>query len=371
MRATPRVTLLLLSGGGHTGCNVMASLASRRASMRLLATSDVADEPALFAFDGAYLAPRLADDAAGFERRVLEIIDRESPDLVIPCRDADVYWLSTLRERRPDLAPRLLCGASAIAAMVNDKWLSHEFCVRHALPFAASLPLTAEADLAGFVARAGLPLVAKPRHGVDSKGIFLLTGIEQLERARALDDYVLQAYLGDAQQIRDYVAAIASHGVPLFHSFLGDKRSIQIMIAPDGRVDYALCTRNRMTGRISRSIMVDDDAEAEAIGRECAHLFAREGWRGPLNVQCQPDANGQLRIHEFNARFTGATSARWQLGFDEVGAALRLFANVELAAPDSNARRPRFALESLAARAASADFMDQLETHGQWQRWGA
>src|SRR5262245_44459477 len=81
------LTLLFLSGGGHTGTNVMASLAARREGLRLVATSDVPDEPSLFAFDAVYLAPRLRDDAPAFERRVLEIVDREAPDLVVPCRD--------------------------------------------------------------------------------------------------------------------------------------------------------------------------------------------------------------------------------------------------------------------------------------------
>ena len=62
------LTLLLLSGGGHTGSNVMGALASRRTGLHLVTTSDRPDEPALFRFDAAYIAPRLADDVAGFAR---------------------------------------------------------------------------------------------------------------------------------------------------------------------------------------------------------------------------------------------------------------------------------------------------------------
>ena len=45
------LTLLLISGGGHTGTNVVASLHSRREAVRLVATSNSASEPTLFAFD--------------------------------------------------------------------------------------------------------------------------------------------------------------------------------------------------------------------------------------------------------------------------------------------------------------------------------
>ena len=147
----------------------MASLAPRRERLRLVATSDTPDEPALFNFDAVYLAPMVADDTAGFERRVLDIIVRENPDLVVPCRDEDVQWLAGLRERRPDLGAKLLCGAREIAVMMNDKWLSFEFATKHGLPFStvAAMRLSgidAQDRVAAFLHEHGLPLVAKPRH---------------------------------------------------------------------------------------------------------------------------------------------------------------------------------------------------------------
>lgn len=362
------LTLLLLSGGGHTGANIMATLTDRRKSLRLVATSDIAHEPSLFAFDAAYLAPRLADDSDAFEQRMLDIMNREQPQLVVPCRDEDVQWLAGLRERRPELATRLLCGSQDIAQIVNDKWLSYEFCRRHGLPFAESLVLDAAAETSGFAARVGLPLVAKPRHGVNSMGILLLTTSAQVDRARLLRDYVLQQYLGDASAVRDYVQSVAELGVPLFHSFLGEKRSIQVMIAPDGGIDYIACTLNQMTGRISRSIAWDHDPEARRIGERCARVFAEAGWRGPLNIQCQPAPNGDLLVHEFNARFTGATSARWQLGIDEIGTAIRLFTGRRIVPDTRSHDLPVVALESLAARAVGPDKVNALTAHGHWQR---
>ena len=59
-----------------------------------------------------------------FERALLDIVDRERVDLVIPCRDDDVEFLASLRDRRPALAHRLLCGSAAPARVISDKWLS-------------------------------------------------------------------------------------------------------------------------------------------------------------------------------------------------------------------------------------------------------
>ena len=366
------LTLLFLSGGGHTGTNVMASLAARRDGLRLVATSDVPDEPALFAFDAVYLAPKIADDAPGFERRVLDIVAREAPDLVVPCRDEDVEWLAGLRDRRDDLRARLLCGARAVAAMANDKWTSYQFAVEHALPFAPSLACTvdvgARARVEAFVAQHGLPLVAKPRRGVDSKGVVIVTTAAQALRAMHRHDHVLQGYLGDASDLDAYLREIEQDGIPLFHTFQGVKRSLQILIGPDGAVAHVVCTRNAVTARNARSIAIDDDDAARAIGERCAAVFAAAGWRGPLNVQCQPDRHGALAIHEFNVRFTGATGARWHIGHDEIGAAVRVFAGHVIDARFPWRVAPRAAVEGLWPRAADPASIRALAERGEWTR---
>lgn len=361
------LTLLLLSGGGHTGLNVVASLASRRKELRLIATSDIPDEPSLFAFDAAYLAPRLAEDPAGFERRLMEILDREAPDLVIPCRDEDVEWLAGFKERHGQWAGKLLCGNRETAKIVNDKWLSHEFCILRGLPFVASFPTGPERDASVFVQSAGLPLVAKPRRGSDSRGITLLTAAAQVERAMSQEGSVLQSYLGDAAEVATYLHQIQEAGVPIFHSFLGRKRSIQVLIGPSGELGNLFCTLNEMTGRISRSITVDPDPESRRIGERCAAAFAEAGLRGPLNIQCQPAESGRLLIHEFNARFTGATASRWHLGVDEVGAAVRLFTGRALSAEHGQDQAPRAVLESLTPRAARPQEIAALAEHREWR----
>ncbi len=365
-----RPGVLLLSGGGHTGANILAALGDRRSGLRLVAMSDVADEPALLRFDAAYLAPRLAEQAERFEERVLDILERERIDVVIPCRDEDAWWLAGFAARHPALAPRLLCGSVAAAEVALDKWLAHEFCRREGLPYAPSFPTGEAVGGEAFFARAGLPLVFKPRRGANAAGIRLLVTLAQARAALQEPDGVLQQYLGDGQAVTVFLDSLGSSGVPLEHSFMGDKRSIQVMIGPRGEVANVACTRNLMSGRISRRISIDPDPAARAIGLDCATAFARLGWRGPLNIQCQPAADGQLLIHEFNARFTGATAARRLLGIDEVALALRLFIGAVLPPSNEPAAVPQTALESLSARAGDPCALAILDAEGVWRAPG-
>lgn len=366
------LTLLFLSGGGHTGTNVMLSLAPRRAAVRAIATTDVPHEPSLFAFDAVYLAPKVGADPAGFERRLQEIVAREKPDLVVPCRDEDVAWLAAFGERHPELAPRLLCGASRIATMANDKWLSHEFAKEHHLPFVPSLPTADNADDAhraeAFVAAHGLPLVLKPRVGADSRGVSILTTLPQVLRAMRREGHVLQAFLGDPASIDAWLRAIAEDGIPLFHTFEGPRRSLQFLIAPSGSIEPVLCTTNVPSARNARAITVHDEPAAQAIGARCGEVFAAQGWRGPVNVQCLPDRHGTLAIHEFNVRVTGATGARWHLGLDEIGTAVRAFTGQSLEPCFPWHEAPRVAAEGLWPRTADPRSVRVLAERGEWTR---
>ena len=337
-----------------------------------MATSDIPDEPALFSFDAVYLVPKLADESAAFERRVLEIIGRESPHLVIPCRDEDVQWLAGLREHRRDLGPKFLCGTSDIANVINDKWRSCEFAAGHGLPFAPSLPCVDDDDApvraARFLREHGLPIVAKPRRGKDSKGVFILTTPAQVRSAMKRPDYLLQKYLGKAETPAGYLANVERDGIPLMHSFEGVKRSLQALIGPGGSIEHVVCTRNHRIRHNARVISLDAEAEPRSIGVRCARVFADAGWRGPLNVQCQPTESGTLMIHEFNARFTGATGARWLIGHDEIGAAIRAFTGQTIEPAFPWAEAPVFASEGLMPRAADRGWVRTLAERGMWSR---
>ena len=136
---TSKLRLLFVSAGTVVGQKILATLDGRREGIELIGTSSVANEPSLFDLDRIHLVPPTLEDPARFERRLLEIVDRERPDLVVPCRDDDVVFLAALGDRRPDLAGRFLCGNATTARIVRDKWLSHEFCRERILPFVPSI----------------------------------------------------------------------------------------------------------------------------------------------------------------------------------------------------------------------------------------
>ena len=360
--------LLVLAVGTQVGQNVLTVLASRRRDLELVATSSVANEPALFDYDVVYLAPPTATNGRAFEHRILEIMDHEHVDLVIPCRDDDVVLLALLRDARPYLAPRLLCGCSAAARVIVDKWLSAEFCAQRDLPFAPSIVSRNTEGAAAFSRSHGFPLIAKPRRGYASQEVYLIYNETQLERALAREDTIVQKFLGNPRTVADYLAGIEANGLPLYYSFQGLKHSIQALIAPDGSIAHVICTRNVSRHRRFKRVEPDPDPRSRRLGIACAQAFAAEGWRGPLNIQCQESADGVLFIHEFNGRFTGATVDRWLLGYDEVGAAVERFTGRRIASGREPATASLEVFESLVARGADPRDVERLTRDRVWRR---
>lgn len=360
------IRLLLVSGASFVGQNVLMALAGRRTQVWVAATGTEARDLALFDFDAAYLALPTADSRR-FEQRLLEVIADTGPDLIVPCRDDDVVWLSDFAHRHAQTCPRALCGAVDVARILCDKWKSHEFARARGLPFVPTLVSAPTHAMRAFIARHGFPLVAKPRDGFASRGVFLLVNEDQVRAALARPNYMVQPFLGDHASVLSTLEGFDHHGIPLFFTFEGVKRGTQLLIAPDGSLAGAFCTRQRMRQGGSDRVEVDDDAVSNALARQCGAAFAAAGWRGPLNIQCLEAPDGSLHIHEFNGRFTGATEARRLLGYDEVALAIHHFLGRDIVqdprAPDTFP----LAVRVLTTRAPDAARLSALEHAGCWR----
>jgi carbamoylphosphate synthase large subunit len=326
-----RPALVLLSGGSLVGQNVMQALGTRRGSFLMVATSSVADEPSLADFDEVRLVPETKEDPSAVEAHLMQLVEELRPVLVIPCRDEDVALLADLAERDQQVAGIALCGTRSSAEVMLDKWKSWLFSRSEGLPFAPCILPCPGPELDAFLAEHDLPVIVKPRRGFASRGVSLLYEEAQVRRVDDPAEFVLQKYVGDPAGVAAYLERVESIGVPLFHSLEEDKISLQMCVFPDGTVSEVVCTRHEMRNGVSVAVELLASDEAGSIGMQASESFARAGWRGPLNVQCQRTPSGELLIYEFNGRFTGATAARAQLGVDEVGMALQRFAQVDIA----------------------------------------
>jgi hypothetical protein len=359
--------LLFLSGGSQVAQFVLAALRQRRGPLQLLATSSLSDDPGLWEYDKVFLVPPTAKQPAEFKERVLRIMAEENIDLVIPCRDDDIAVLGELAEAHPEIWPKALCGPSSVGRAMDDKWNTYLFCKQHGLPVTESLIAGSAETPQQFAERVGFPMIAKPRDGFSSKGIFLLENLAQLERALARPNYAVQEYLGDPQTYWSFKQSIERDGMPLFYTLHGLKHEIQLMFTPGSQHVGTFATFNRQAFR-ARHVDPNTEPETLALAARCGEVFSSLGWRGPLNIQCQRDRHGRLTIHEFNGRYSALAAERWMLGYDEVAMGIELFTGLKIAETSWATRPARRVVAQLASCGSDPAKIDALEKNRVWIR---
>ncbi len=158
--------------------------------------------------------------------------------------------------------------------------------------------------------------------------------------------------------------------VPLNHSFRSIKHSIQALIAPDGsrgaRHLHAQLPQSAPLemGRARRRSDVRRDR-----CRSARAPSPPPGGAARSTSSARRTAAGEMLIHEFNGRFTGATVDRWLLGFDEVGAAIERFTGRPIASRGTAVhRRARGVRIARRARRGSSATSPRLQRDGVWRR---
>lgn len=238
-------------------------------------------------------------------------------DLVIPCRDPDTRVLAAANDD-PQSPIRMASPRAELVEMTRDKWLTHQWCIARGIPFSPSVCTdeSTESEFEQLVDEWGYPLIAKPRDGSGSLGVRVLTSPEHLEVSREQPGYIMQPFIDPPAP--DVLDLPLSAGVPLFWEVpVIATPAVTIVIGPDGRSMDQMCflTDHRL-GRVEALERVRDQAFA-AFAEQMGRAFQAAGWRGPLSMPLRRGPDGWYII-ELNPRFSGGTSGRLLLGFDEV-----------------------------------------------------
>jgi len=357
--------IAVTSVGSLVGQNILDSLEGRRTTIEMVGINSTAAAAGNFRCDRAYLAPPAARQGEYLER-LAAIFFEERPHLVLPGRDDDVLALAQLKEMQPQLGSSLATGPHRVALVLGDKWASHEFARARSLPYVDSALATDLPAVERLRAVWGYPLIAKPRIGNGSRGVRIVFDEMQLAAVARLPGYLLQAYLEPEAELMDW-RDLTTDGTPLFHAPMLQQIACQAVIGPDRGVRGLVCTNvELMMGRLERAFCLDDPGVAD-VARRYAEALAGEGWVGALNLQGRRDRSGAFHVYELNGRYTGGTTARTHLGFDEVGILVEAFTGHALV-PWPSVGSHGIVTASMSNFPMSSADIERLEEEGRWQR---
>lgn len=336
--------ILILSIGSLLGQNILDSLETRRDKVRVTGLNSLADNPRNFRCDKVYLSPKAQE--ASFEDFLVDIINKEDPDMILPGRDLDIVKLSEFSIHHPEFKHKIPAGSLEAALIMDDKGLSYDFAKKFNLPFAESLlpQEHSSEEILTWINDQGYPILAKPREGFGSGGIRILIDHKHVEAflEQYPKGYVFQKLMGiseDNMRKIDTFYRETEAGIPFFfHLPDHNQYAAQTMILPDGTIGEIITFLSLMVlGRCEQSQRFEDPEFTHTM-LKYAQSMSSIGWRGMFNLQCRKTDSGYIGI-EMNGRMSGSTSARSLMGFDDLRMMIKAFYKFDIG-PDKRIERP-------------------------------
>lgn len=287
------VKVVVTGGGALLGQGLIRSLQRSPLDAEVIVVDPSPLSPGLYWVENRYLVPMASDPA--YVEAIESVLATERPDALLVGTDVELGLLASNRhplEQR--YGTRVVVAEPQVIEIANDKLLTATFLRDKGFnPPESREPHQAQELVELF----GFPLIVKPRIGARSVGLSLVRTQEELDLALGYSPgMVVQEYVGDAGA--EYTAGTLT--------FDGACRASIVM------------RRDLRDGNTWRAFLEEDPGLTEQVRGMAEALSAF----GPANFQFRLE-NGQVRVFEINARFSGTTPLRALLGFDEVDMTLR------------------------------------------------
>jgi carbamoyl-phosphate synthase large subunit len=167
------------------------------------------------------------------------------------------------------------------------------------------------------------PVVVKPAvGGGGSANVYIAQDMRELKGLAAYlglgtitSNFIIQEYVGTPDQ---------EFTVGILHDLDGNYVN---SIAVRRHLNSGLSVRSRLVNRTHRKelgthLVISSGVSQGEIGRfshvttQCQEIASRLGSRGPMNIQCRY-VEGKVHVFEINPRFSGTTSLRAMVGYNE------------------------------------------------------
>lgn len=290
------IRILLLGVGGNVSQGILKAIRHSGLDHHIVGACVFPDTAGLFLCDRALVSPYAAEEE--FPGWLYQTCVQERIDIVLSGVEEIIETIAPLREdlfRQTGAVFR--ASSPEKLAIGRDKYRTCRWLTDHGFPAPACCLSGDRAAAERLLETCGAPLIAKPRLGKSSQGVFLIQSQEALARAAGMGDLVIQECVGSSD--REYT--------------VGCYRGI------DGFSPPPIVMRRELKDGTSWKVEVVRDPAIEEAAAQICRAFQPDG---PLNIQLRLDKNGCPVPFEFNVRFSGTTPMRAQFGFCDVKAML-------------------------------------------------
>lgn len=293
MKQPKRINILMLGGGRRVSVAELLKESGKRLGTEVEVTGYELITKVPLGAAGKIMQGLPWDDERVVED-VVRVAHETEADILLPfCNDA-VTVAARVKPLLPDaFVP--VCEADTAAIMFDKIEAAKAFK-------AAGMPIPRTYN----VLNAGLPAIAKPRHGRSSRGIKVFTNMEDLMHLTDIKQYLLQEYIPDNKEY-----------------------TVDCYVTGEGKT---LCTvprlRLEVSGGESTRTLTCRQPELQQMAREVIDAFRL---RGPVNIQFLYDeARDRFLLMEVNPRIASGVVCSIRAGAPITDYILRESMGVEL-----------------------------------------
>jgi len=303
-------------GGRSVGHQILHGLLLLGSKYRVIACDASAYAYGLYQVPNRYRIPRA--DSPGYLGALQTLAKEEKVDVILPGTEPEVRVLAEAREKFEAFGCTVLVNPSHVVQTCSDKAVLARWLEKNGFDTPKSVAAQEWRQLVGACA---FPIVAKPTSNSGA--------------SRNVD------ILNNESEIRQYLALLPSGREVIFQQYIEGMNSeytVGIMISKQGEIIDSIVMHRKLEGLslgVDRTINGKRYALSTGysqgyfirdpnIQSKCEELALKIGARGPMNIQCRVDA-GKVYVFEVHPRFSGTSSFRADVGFNEPDILLRNF----------------------------------------------
>ena len=289
--------LITGTGGCGVGEGVYKSLCQFE-EYRLFSCNS--SDNSLFLFNNAedsFIVPVATTE--NYYKTIVNICRQHQINVIIPGSEHELLVLVNHRETFRKNGITILANTNTVINTFNNKWETFVALKSQSIKTPDSTLDIKDGD---FFKRNSFPLVIKPVVGNASKNVFVVNHKAELE---CIANYlimknvpfVVQEHIGSADE----------------------EYTISVLSDFSGNYIGSIVFKRILAGGFSQYIECEKFPELDDIAQNIA---SKVNSKGPLNIQCRI-MNGELYVFEINPRFSGTTSLRAMVGYNEPDVLLR------------------------------------------------
>jgi len=312
---TKRLTVLVTGVGGRSvGYQILQALLLLKEKYRIIATDAAPFSYGLYAVPERYVVPSAR--SPDYIPALLRIVRQEGVDVILPGTQPEVLMIGRHRETFESLCA-VIVNPTPVVELCSEKQKLYEWLEANGF----AIPKTVLGrDWRDLVAKCGFPIVAKPTQDTGgSRGVAILNDepeVDQYLRDLPVEQTVFQEYVGSAESEYTVGIMVSPQGelidsIVLQRTLVGFALGTQRTI---GNQTYTLSTG------YSQGVII----KHPAIQATCEDLALKIGIRGPSNIQLRLH-QGKVIVFEVHPRFSGTTSIRAGVGFNEPDVLIRSY----------------------------------------------